>query len=316
MSSSDGGCSTRATPLKRKSTGAGSLEISINTVFDKLQKEALEEIQKLLATEPLKIMPALQLLRGDGLVPKPKDLSDDRPFPMTYIKLYQCPKATLMELLPELEPGIFRSPDFCKRLEMATKGTLHNAWYMAMAATASSKWPRFAHNRDVFKKCCMNLYQAKGNRLQNVTFTFNAKGDPVLEWNTSGIYTLLPASEPIKTHVQHIIHGKVALEECMTIQEGSFTMVSNWSETAAKLEVGRIVQPLSAFFPRQVVTDFATNKANEELTRAAAAAEGERLAKHQCQLPLGTPEAGRMVLPDGGMGAPAVIAPPNGTLPV
>jgi hypothetical protein len=268
MSSSDG--STRATPQKRKSTGGKhgfALEMSINTVFDKLQKEALEEIQQLLQQEPLKIMPALQLLRGDGLVPKLKDLSDDRPFPMTYIKLYQCPKVTVMELLPELEPDIFRSPDFCKRLEMATKGTLHNAWYMGMAATASSKWPKFAHNRDVFKELCKNLYQAKGNRLQNVTFAFNAKGDPILEWNTSGIYTLIPASEPIKTHVQHIIHGKVALEECMTIQEGSFTIVSNWSESGAKIEVGRIVQPLSAFFPRDIVTDFATNKANEELTR-------------------------------------------------
>mmetsp|Transcript_40042 Transcript_40042/g.124680 ORF Transcript_40042/g.124680 Transcript_40042/m.124680 type:complete len:131 (+) Transcript_40042:125-517(+) len=87
-----------------------------------MHQEAIQDIIRVLHEEPSKIVPALHIIRGKGLLPKHwDDIASKKPFPTTYVKLHQLPKRTLINMLPKLEPTIFNNPDLCKRLESAAK---------------------------------------------------------------------------------------------------------------------------------------------------------------------------------------------------
>ena len=107
-----------------------------------MQEEVASEILRLLRAEPAKIFVVMALC----------PLSDlDKALLETHVKMSHMPKECLQALLTEVQPGKHDSADVCEKLERGAMGALHSLLHMALACQPSTKWPRLAHERRIFR---------------------------------------------------------------------------------------------------------------------------------------------------------------------
>ncbi len=131
----------------------------VSGVCHAMQGDAVSEMLRLLRAQPAKAMPCLHLLRGDALAPK---LGSEKAFPETYVEVLQMPKECLKALAPEAQPGKFGSADVCGQQERGATGTLHSMLPMTLRRQPSTKWPRLAHQRHIFRAMLLEQHKAKG----------------------------------------------------------------------------------------------------------------------------------------------------------
>ena len=92
------------------------------------------------------------------------------------------PKEFLNTFLPEVQPDKFGRADVGEKLERGAKGTLHSLLHMALACQPTTKWPRIAHQRHIFRAMALEQYKNKGCRLQAVVMN-EAGSAIVVAWS-------------------------------------------------------------------------------------------------------------------------------------
>jgi hypothetical protein len=267
--------SKSATKRKLK-TGPG-LESALESTFMAIYHDAVKEIVEHLEKNPDKVLPTLQVVRGDGLLKRFKAAEEDismKPFAPTYVRFKQMPKDVICALLCTVEPEVFSSIQVCKSLEKSKPGTLHCLLNMSMAITEKTKWPKAAHNKPIFHQLMVDRYSKVGRRLSGLKLTMDGKGIWQMDWQKFGVYTLLPEGEVDKTQVKHISGEVAELDSNLNIAAGTdYIFENNWSELDARLRVGRISQNAGDFFGDDLRSSWASNHATEDMSKTAATLE-------------------------------------------
>lgn len=189
-----------------------------------IYQDAIKEILVHLESNPEKVLPTLQVVKGDGLLKKFKAAEEDasmKPFAPTYVRLKQMPKDIICELLCTLEPEVFSSIQVCKNLEKSKPGTLHCLLYMCMAITDKTKWPKAAHDKLIFNELMTDRYTKVGKRLSGFKLIMDGKGMLQPDWQKHGIYKLLPEGDVDKTQVKHISGEVAELDSSLNIAAGT-----------------------------------------------------------------------------------------------
>lgn len=262
---------TSPSPAARSSRKkAASVSDTMGSTYAAMVQEGIDDIVKELNENPSKVFPTLRFVRAD-MDEKATAEKESKPvFPSSYVRLNQCPKAVVFKHLTMFENKLFPDVDICMRLEKATKGVCHNLWYMALAVSPNTKWPKFGHDRAVFDQIVMQAYTEAGDRLSSIVVDHNSNGEPIVDFQKCGIYKLSPDGNAPKKELKHKFGGTAAIQSVLNIADNSYNMTSNHLECAAKVQHGRVEVGLASLFPDSESATFLTVRANERLAKIAA----------------------------------------------
>lgn len=127
MSDSASSVSASGGRTQRSRAKPQSVSASMGRTYQSMITESIEEINRMLESEPHKVFPTLRFVKGSlGEDEEAEDATvKNDTFPATYVRLSQTPKEVVRNILPRLEPEKFFDAEFCSSLEKTEKGTLH-----------------------------------------------------------------------------------------------------------------------------------------------------------------------------------------------
>jgi len=207
----------------------------------------------------------------------------EAPFHATYAKLYRTPKEDIKLYLAATAPEIITEDILCK-CEKAQDGSIRNAFYYSHHVLGSTAWPRFAHDKFVWRSTFKCRHAEVGSRLLEIVFVdFDGpKGERLkkIDWNSWGQFTLAPDDSDKKTEIVATCDGsKVALDDPIT---GPYQIVNNWSIGDAEIQYKNYRIPIYKLFLKKLAPKpnfFDPDRVSESLTRFATEGEQERLRK-------------------------------------
>lgn len=230
-----------------------TVDTCVSDTLDAFSRTSLQELVELLEEDPQKIFPTLAFARKPLEYGKPKTAqSGEEPFHHTYRKMYRIPKEVAQEVLVS-----YTDPDgldlaTIKACERKEDGVSRNLFYFAHNIGGHTPWPKFAHDRAVFRATFAEVHQHYGKRATTIV-TKVVDGEHAIDWSKCGAYVMEPADGYPKTHLVHCSGKKIALQgsgveiSSATVDWG---MVDNYDETKAKIRVKKSVTPCLELFPK------------------------------------------------------------------
>ena len=268
--------------------GPSSFELTMSSASDQLVDESIAKIIAHLRADHRKVLPTLQVVAGDALIPKdPSAVSmqslakAEKGYPPSYVKLGSLPKCNAASLLIEMEPKVFKDEQWVVRAERASRGMMHNCMWMALGCCALTKWPTAGHGREVFRQVVLRRYRELGSRLSHLEWSADKKGEPVVDWMKNGIFILGPSDREQKLYVKHRFGDEAPLDSCFVIMHGEYTMRENHLELQARLEAGKLSVNLASLFAPEVVASWPTKSANETMGHLAVVFAKEEAEKQR-----------------------------------
>ena len=243
---------TKVTPKKGKALP--TVGQATQGLMAAVLEEAIAEIVTLLRENTSKILPALNIIRGNDLVPAQVDEvapADEKPFHRSYTKLQRLPKEFARELLtaeadrPEITIEIF------EQLERGAEGSTRAAFYYAHKVLPATAWPKFALDKGVFRATFKARHADCGNLMK--TMPLITKGDKLcIDWNSWGVYKLLPDGKVAKTQVHHVKLQKTANLPITIGAEDEYLIQNNWDDLRATLKYKTLLTPILNMFDASV----------------------------------------------------------------
>ena len=193
--------------------GRKSIEEWASQLQNIQEQEALDRIMEELKSRPEKIMPCLNLVMGNVLLRRQqKNENEEAKIPATYTKLALVPKAFQKQVIASIDYR-FSSCVF-DLLEKADRGAVNKLFHFSMATQSNYPLPTCLHTKSV---CIQALTgwsrnispEESSSRLHSVRWSMEPVSQGKIEWNTCGVYTLMPPDVDVKTHVKHISGGQV-----------------------------------------------------------------------------------------------------------
>lgn len=206
--------------------------------LDKLVEENLEKIMELLRAELAKVFPCLEMLKTEtfGITAPQLDDGDDEddetPFHECYTRMHRLPKDFAKAYMANLNPDL--ETETLNQVEKAQSGSVRAIFYSSHGIVASSAWPRFAHDKRVFRQAFADVHVQLGERLKSIKFTDSA-GKTYVDWNKWGVYRMEDPNKTGKlTHVCHVATKESA--ELDIALPGEYKLLENWDDLKAKVQ--------------------------------------------------------------------------------
>lgn len=263
-------------PKTQDAAGSGQ------TAMSRLIEENIEKILEILRAEPEKVFPCYEMLRTStfGVSKDDEEDEDDdceQPLHSSYTKLHRLPKDFVKAYVQEKNADY--TLDILNRLEKHNPGSVRHLFFHAHGVAGGTSWPKFAHDRSVFRAAFGSVHESLGSRLSSLK-TVEEDGKISVDWNNWGGYKLYPEEKPEKTHVKHVKSGKEAALDHP--ENGNYRLLENWDECKAKVQHQRTTTPLIDFFGAAFKLECEKRaKSTETIQNAANQVEANRLQLKQ-----------------------------------
>lgn len=186
-----------------------SVDNCISDTLDAFSRSSLQELVDLLEEEPANIFPALAFARKPLEYGKPKAAATgEEPFHNTYRKMYSIPKEFAQEVITSYTDENIMDLHTFTACEKKEEGVSRNVFYFLHNIGSHSPWPRFCHDRSVFRLTFRQVHAHHGSRALKIA-TKLSDGEPTIDWTRFGACVIEPAEGFPKTHLTHVSGAKL-----------------------------------------------------------------------------------------------------------
>lgn len=238
----------------RALSGRKAVDTCISDTLDAFSRSSLQELVEILEQDPQKIFPTLAFARKPLEFTAAKTaISGDEPFHHTYRKMYRIPKEVAQDVIISYLAENQMNLSTLKACEKKEDGVSRNLFYFLHNITGHSPWPKFCHDRTVFRLTFKDVHEHYSSRATKIV-TRLSDGEPMIDWQRFGAYVAEPLDTYPKTHLLHISGERVSLAETgVDIADATtdWGMVENYDETKAKIRVKKSVASCLELFGRE-----------------------------------------------------------------